>query len=65
MAYEFDGDNLLACQDIATQLYNMLLDENGNFLGCNVNSSNEFDSTYLGVGKNDSVSYTHLRAHET
>lgn len=53
MAYEFDGDNLLACQDIATQLYNMLLDENGNFLACNVNVSNEFDSTYLGVGKND------------
>ena len=53
MSYEFDGDNLLSCQDIATQLYNMLLDENGNFLACNVNSSNEFDSTYLGVGKND------------
>ena len=53
MAYEFDGDNLLSCQDIATQLYNMLLDENGNFLACNVNSSNEFDSTYLGVGKNE------------
>ena len=32
MAYEFDGDNLLACQDIANQLFNMLLDENGNFL---------------------------------
>ena len=53
MAYEFDGDNLLACQDIATQLFNMLLDENGNFLACNVNTSKEFDSTYLGVGKND------------
>lgn len=53
MAYEFDGDNLIACQDIATQLYNMLLDENGNFLACNVNASNEFDSIYLGVGKND------------
>lgn len=53
MAYEFDGDNLLACQDIATQLYNMLLDENGNFLACNVNELNEFENTYLGVGKND------------
>ena len=53
MAYEFDGDNLLSCQEIATELYNMLLDENGNFLGCNVNTSKEFDSTYLGVGKND------------
>lgn len=53
MAYEFDGDNLLACQDIATQLYNMLLDENGNFLTCNVNELNEFENTYLGVGKND------------
>ena len=53
MAYEFDGDNLLACQDMATQLFNMLLDENGNFLACNVNSNKEFDSTYLGVGKND------------
>ena len=53
MAYTFDGDNLLSCQDIATQLYNMLLDENGNFLTCNVNTSKEFDSTYLGVGIND------------
>ena len=53
MAYEFDGDNLLACQDMASQLFNMLLDENGNFLGCNVNTNKEFDSTYLGVGKND------------
>ena len=53
MAYEFDGDNLLSCQDIATQLYNMLLDENGNFLTCNVNTSKELDSTYLVVGKND------------
>ena len=53
MAYEFDGDNLLACQDIATQLYNMLLDENGNFLACNVNELNEFENTYIGVGKND------------
>lgn len=53
MAYEFDGDNLLSCQEIATQLYNMLIDENGNFLSCNVNASKEFDSTYLGVGKND------------
>ena len=57
MAYEFDGDNLLSCQDIANQLYNMLLDENGNFLSCNVNASNEFDSTYLGVGKNDCYYY--------
>ena len=39
MAYEFDGDNLLSCQDIATQLYNMLLDESGNFLACNVNTN--------------------------
>ena len=53
MAYEFGGDNLLACQDMATQLFNMLLDENGNFLSCNVNTNKEFDSTYLGVGKND------------
>ena len=53
MAYEFDGDNLLACQDMATQLYNMMIDENGNFLSCNVNTNKEFDSTYLGVGKND------------
>ena len=53
MSYEFNGDNLLSCQEIATQLYNMLLDENGNFLACNVNSNKEFDSTYLGVGKND------------
>ena len=53
MAYEFDGDNLLACQDIATQLFNMLINENGNFLSCNVNASKEFDSTYLGVGKDD------------
>ena len=57
MAYEFDGNNLLSCQDIATQLYNMLLDENGNFLACNVNSNKEFDSTYLGVGKNDCYYY--------
>lgn len=53
MAYEFDGDNLLSCQEIATELYNMMIDENGNFLACNVNTSKEFDSTYLGVGKND------------
>ena len=53
MAYEFDGDNLLSCQEIATQLYNMLIDENGNFLACNINTNKEFDSTYLGVGKND------------
>ena len=61
MAYEFDGDNLLACQDIATQLYNMLIDENGNFLSCNVNTNKEFDSTYLGVGKNDCY---YLREYE-
>ena len=53
MAYEFDGDNLLSCQEIATQLYNMMINENGNFLACNINTNKEFESTYLGVGKND------------
>ena len=57
MSYEFDGDNLLSCEQIATDLYNMLLDDKGNFLTCSVNSNKELDSVYLGVGKNDCYYY--------
>ena len=65
MSYEFDGDNLLSCQDIANQLYNMLLDENGNFLACIVNSNKELDNTYIGVGKNDCYYFREYEIRKT
>ena len=65
MSYEFDGDNLLSCEQIASDLYNMLLDENGNFLSCSVNSNNELDSVYLGVGKNDCYYYRQYLVRKT
>lgn len=65
MAYEFDGDNLLSCEQIATDLFNMLLDENGNFLTCNVNANKELDSIYLGVGKNDCYYYRQYLIRKT
>ena len=65
MSYEFDGDNLLSCEQIATDLYNMLLDENGNFLTCNVNTSKELDSIYLGVGKNDCYYFREYEIRKT
>ena len=65
MSYEFDGDNLLSCEQIATDLYNMLLDENGNFLACIINSNKELDNTYIGVGKNDCYYFREYEIRKT